>query len=736
MTPDLEKAKAYHRKKYFVALFHLGLQLVLLAFLIFSGASFLFKGWAEAATPQFYSQATIYYSLFFIYLWAFDFLLGLYSSYYLEKTYQLSNQNFPQWLVELTKRSLLSYLFSLGLVLGLYFLIRRFPEAWWIWAWGAFAGVSYLLGQLFPVLIVPLFYKYSRVDNEILREKIFSLVKRFGLPLENVYSLNLSKTTKKANAMFAGLGRTKRLVLSDTLLQNFTVGEIESVVAHELGHFKHRDIWHHLGFSGITSFFSFWLAFYFLERLAPELGYAGAYDLAAFPLLYLVFFLFGMLLTPLSNAYSRWREREADRFSLKACGREGFIPAMEKLARLNLADPKPHPVIEWWFYTHPPIEKRIQMAKAFLAGILFLLIFSLPGPVFSQEAETELEQAKRAYEKRSRAEALGYLAGTSKDPKALNTPIAIDLFNQAVEFFGKKEYELARQTLHDSLLYDPKNPFAYELLGDIAYLEQNLDGALKEYEASFRIRPRADLREKMLKAEKEKKVESGFKSFEGENFVINYRGEEHGVEGDELKELLKIAYQQIGEELGYFFKHKVVVLLYDENEFRDLSGVPHWSAGIYDGKIRLPAHPAGFQPAEIEKIIRHELTHTFVSEISQGRCPVWLNEGLAEYEEAKVAPNDLRVFKAAVRTNTLFPLEILFSQEKVLDFRDPLEVALFYDQSYHLVNHLVERYGMFKVKQMLEGFGKGKDSPEVIEEVLQISPALVEKQWKETFPSN
>ena len=360
---DIEKAKAYQRRKYGVALIHLGLEILLLSVLISTGLTFVFRVIAAAASPNFYVQGLVYYSLFFLYLWIFDFFFSLYSGFRLEHSYGLSNQTLGGWFTEWMKKSALSYLFSLLLILGLYVLIRRFPDRWWVWAWLAFAGVSYLLGQLFPVLIVPLFYRYSRVEDDALRDRILQLVARFHLPLENVYSLNLSKTTKKANAMFAGLGRTKRLVLGDTLIQNFSADEIESVVAHELGHFKHRDIWLHLGFSLATSFVGFTLAFNFLRMLAPRFGYTGACDLAALPLLYLLFFLFGMLLTPLNNAYSRWREKEADRFALKATGPQGFIRAMEKLAELNLADPRPHFLVVWWFYTHPPIAARIEMAE-------------------------------------------------------------------------------------------------------------------------------------------------------------------------------------------------------------------------------------------------------------------------------------------------------------------------------------------------------------------------------------
>lgn len=736
MALDLKRAKSYQRKKYFGELSHLGLQTAILTFLILSGFTFLLKQWAVMQSGNFYIQASVYYGLFFLIFLVSDFPLTLYSGFFLEHAYALSNQSFGAWLVDFLKRTLLSFMISWPILLGLFFLIRRFLFHWWVWAWAGFALIGYVLGQLFPILIVPLFYRYSRVENDSLRERIFKLVGRFGLPLENVYSLNLSRTTKKANAMFAGLGKTKRLVLADTLIQNFSPEEIESVVAHELGHFKHHDIWRHLGFSCAVSFVFFASAFYLLRALSPQLGYEGAQDLAAFPLLYLIFFLFGTLLTPLNNAYSRWREREADRFALQTTGPAGFIPAMEKLAQLNLADPNPHPIVVWWFYTHPPIEKRIQMARSFKVLLLFFL-FLLPMTIIGygepKPKESEREQAIKDLENRSRTEMMSFFLGKPKGADNLNVSLGIDLYNQAVEFFRKREYDLAKQALEDAISKDPKNPFAYELLGDIFYLEQKLDDASKNYEAAYRIKARQDLKEKILKIQKEKKIETGLATDHEEHFIIKYKGEEQGIEGFALRELLRSTYRSVGQDLGYFFRQKVVVLLYDESEFRQLQDVPHWSSGMYDGKIRLPAYQQGFTQKEIEKVMRHELTHAFLAEISRGLCPAWLNEGLAEYEESKVERPDPKVFDAAVRTNTLFPISEFISKDRIVEIRDPLEAQLFYSEAYELVKYLVERHGMFKAKKMLELFGEGKDSFEAIQEVYKMSPLELERRWKENF---
>lgn len=349
------------------------------------------------------------------------------------------------------------------------------------------------------------------------------------------------------------------------------------------------------------------------------------------------------------------------------------------------------------------------------------------------ETESERDEARKQVEDRNVNQVMAYFLGSPQDGKNLNTSVAIDLYNQAVEFYNKKEYDLASQMLQDSLRYDDKNPFAHELLGDIAYFQQKMTGALKHYQDAYRLKARADLKEKITKVQNEKKVESGLKTYGGEHFIIKYKGEERGLEGFELRELLRNAYRDVGQHFGYFFKHKVVVLLYDEEEYRQLAGVPHWSSGVFDGKIRLPAYQKGFTKKEIEKIMRHELTHAFVVDLSQGKCPTWLNEGLAEFEEAKVQVPDDTVFRAAVRSNTLFPLDKLFSESKLLQMTDPLEVSLFYQQSYQVVKYLVERYGMYNAKRMLLLYAEGKDTLTIMQRLYGLSPLGFEKRWRETL---
>ncbi len=359
-----DKAKAYQRKKEILTLFHLVFTPAVLWLAIVTPVSVLFRNTATAWSANPYLILVFYFIFLSIYSLILDFPFSFYSGFILEHQFELSNQTFPAWCRDFVKKSALSFIFSVILIGILFALIWNFPKHWWIFAWAGFAAVSYGVGKIFPVWIVPLFYKYGPVESESLKKRIIDLAARYGLPIENVYTLNLSKTTKKANAAFMGIGRTKRVVLSDTLIHHFSEDEIETVVAHELGHFKHHDIWRQLALGLATSLLAFWLAFRWMEPLAQKFRFEGVGDVASLPLLFLIFYGVSLVLMPLQNGFSRWLERAADRFALQAGpDRNIFISCMEKLGQVNLADPNPHPVYEWFFYDHPAIHKRIQMAQ-------------------------------------------------------------------------------------------------------------------------------------------------------------------------------------------------------------------------------------------------------------------------------------------------------------------------------------------------------------------------------------
>jgi STE24 endopeptidase len=294
--------------------------------------------------------------------------LDFWSKYLLEHRYHLSNQTLGGWVWRQVKGYLVGGLIGLLLLLGLYFLLWQTGWAWWLWATAGWLLVTLVLGRLLPVLILPLFYKVSPLDDPPLLERLRRLADGTGLTVEGIYRLHLSAETRKANAALAGLGRTRRVLLGDTLLQQFTTEEIEVVFAHEVGHHVYRHLVKMIVWSVVLAGAGFWLVDWVLRGLGEGLGYPHDVlpvhaDPAALPLLLFVLTLFGLVLSPLQNALSRFFERQCDRYALDRTGlTAAFRSAFVKLAQINKSDPDPNPLVVYLFYDHPPIRQRLAMA--------------------------------------------------------------------------------------------------------------------------------------------------------------------------------------------------------------------------------------------------------------------------------------------------------------------------------------------------------------------------------------
>jgi STE24 endopeptidase len=288
--------------------------------------------------------------------------VDFWSGYVLEHRYQLSTQTLAGWI----KKKLLGWavggLISVPVLFGLYALLW-FTDPWWVWATVGWLLLTLILGRLAPVLILPLFYKVTRLGDAALQGRLERVAEGTGLSLEGIYRLHLSAETRKANAALTGLGRTRRVLLGDTLLEQFTPEEIEVVFAHEVGHHVYRHLPKLVVLSVILSTVGFWLVDLVLRALAQPLGYEAFNDPAALPLVLVVLTAFGLLWAPAQNAVSRYFERQCDRYALERTGlREAYRSAFAKLARVNKADPDPHPLIVWLFHDHPAIRERIAMA--------------------------------------------------------------------------------------------------------------------------------------------------------------------------------------------------------------------------------------------------------------------------------------------------------------------------------------------------------------------------------------
>jgi STE24 endopeptidase len=361
LEPTPPEVKRYQRQKLTAALVNgvLGLG-GLLALALFLGPALdaALRAWiGEAALLRLIAVACVCGAA----LELLTLPLSFWSGYVLEHRYQLSNQTFARWLWRQVKGYLVGGAIALPLVMGLYALLW-FAHPWWLWATAGWLFVTLVLGQLLPVLILPLFYKVTRLDDDALQTRLRRLSEGTGLTIEGVYRLHLSADTRKANAALAGLGRTRRVLLGDTLLEQFTPEEIEVVFAHEVGHHVHKHLPKMIAVSVALSLAGFWLVDVVLRATAERFGYAAFNDPAALPLVLLVLALFGLLLSPAQNALSRFFERQCDRYALERTdAAQAYRSAFVKLARLNKSDPDPHPLVVWLFYDHPPIRQRLKM---------------------------------------------------------------------------------------------------------------------------------------------------------------------------------------------------------------------------------------------------------------------------------------------------------------------------------------------------------------------------------------
>jgi len=294
--------------------------------------------------------------------------LGFGLDYYgfrLERKFGLSTQKLRSWLWDEAKGFLVGLVLSGIVVELLYFMIRQSPQHWWIITWALFLVLFVVLAQLAPVVLFPIFYKFEPLENEELRRRLVLLSEHAGTHVRGVYRWKLSEKSKKANAALTGLGATRRIILADTLLDNFAPDEIEAVLAHELGHHVHRHIFKSIIVQAGITLLGFWIANFVLHYAVDHHMFEELSDFANLPLLALTATAISLLLMPALNAYSRYRERQADRYAFESIASvEPFISSMNKLAQQNLAERTPSKLVESLFHSHPSISKRVAAAEA------------------------------------------------------------------------------------------------------------------------------------------------------------------------------------------------------------------------------------------------------------------------------------------------------------------------------------------------------------------------------------
>jgi STE24 endopeptidase len=365
-----DRSSRYQRLKRQADVASLAWSVLLLAGLMLSGGSVALREWAQSAAsavPPGWSDVV----LVALYVSAVATLneigglpLAFYSGFFLERRYGLSNEPFTAWGRDQAKSFALGVTLAIGAASIVYACIWTFEAAWWAPAGAVFALVIVGLANLAPVVLLPLFYTIKPLEREALRTRLMALADRAGARVLGAYEWGLGEKTKKANAALAGLAGTRRILVSDTMLAEYTDDEIEVVLAHELAHHVHGDIWKGLAFESLLILAGFWAAAEALAAAAGPLGFNGPADLAGLPVLLLAAGAVSLAMVPAAHALSRAHERSADRFALRLTNNPGaFVSAMKRLAAQNLAEEQPSKLTEWLFYSHPPVRERIAAAQ-------------------------------------------------------------------------------------------------------------------------------------------------------------------------------------------------------------------------------------------------------------------------------------------------------------------------------------------------------------------------------------
>ncbi len=360
-----ESAKKYEKIKLTVNITESVISFVLLILFLWFGYSKKLELYAYSITANPYLALVIYGLVIGIISSIVSFPVDYVFGYRLEHKFGLSNLTFFGWIGEKAKGALVGSIIAAPIAFLFYWLISSYA-LWWLYLACIVWVYSVLLAQIAPVLIFPLFYKFTPIENEELKDKLMALCNKAGFKVSGIYKFNMSKTTKKANAAFTGMGKTKRIILGDTLLETFTEKEIETVFAHELGHYKRGHITKNIFISLFGTFIGLFVMSQIYIKLLPVFGFTQPYEIGALLLLAVIAAIYSFLTSPLTAGISRKFEFEADRYAIDTThDPDSLESTMKKLAEQNLADDEPNRLVEFWSYSHPSIKRRIEAARSY-----------------------------------------------------------------------------------------------------------------------------------------------------------------------------------------------------------------------------------------------------------------------------------------------------------------------------------------------------------------------------------
>jgi len=333
---------------------------------LITGWSVGLRSWLESFTQNSWVVVALYAVVFGGIFFLLNLPISYYAGFLLPHRYDLSTQSLKDWLVEQAKGLALSAVLGLFLIEIIYLILRVTGGSWWLWMTGAMLLFTVLLTNLSPILIMPIFNKFTPLGEEHseLEERLLRLAEKADTKVKGVYKMDMSRQTRQANAFLTGIGSTRRIVLGDTMIEEFSPDEIETVLAHELAHHVHKDIPRLIGFGTLTTALGFFLVSLAMDWAVSQFGLRGVADPASLPALMILLSLYQLVTMPIENAFSRWREGLADDYALAVTGKSlAFASAFTRLANQNLGEVNPEPWVVFLFYNHPPLNQRIAKTE-------------------------------------------------------------------------------------------------------------------------------------------------------------------------------------------------------------------------------------------------------------------------------------------------------------------------------------------------------------------------------------
>ena len=365
-TPQTRDPKRYERTKLWIGLANLVIYILAPVIVLVSGASASIRDTiSDEITGIVVLGAVAYIVLASIALELLTLPIGYFSGHVLERRYGLTRRSVGGWTVDWLKGLAVQTVMLAVFVACLYALLAADPDYWWVWASLLFSVISVFMAAIAPIVLMPIFFKFEPLPDGDLKQRLERLSTRLNTFVQGAYIWKLGDRTVKANAALAGWGKTRRIIISDTLIESHDADEIEVIIAHELGHHVNGDIWRGIAVQVVIIFVSMWLIDQALGAWSDIFDLNGTlHDYANLPLLALITTCVGIIALPLINTYSRRRETAADDFAIATTDmRSEFISAMEKLGKQNLSNAEPHPLIETVLHSHPSISRRIARAK-------------------------------------------------------------------------------------------------------------------------------------------------------------------------------------------------------------------------------------------------------------------------------------------------------------------------------------------------------------------------------------